>query len=331
MDEQLLIRFLTGQCSAKDIRSIDRWIRENQANGDWLYEMEHVWSLKDELRFSDEQEIRKAYQRFLSGIRKQQPSIKSGTTRRIPSFFKYAAVVLFSALFTVNMYKLFPSKKMEAATNFVEVPAGQRVSLTLSDGTKVWLNSGSIFTYPTGFAARNRKVTLSGEALFDVTHDEEKPFIVHSDLMYVRVKGTKFNLKAYPQEEVSVTLAEGSVEVCSNDHDYQVTLKPNEQVSYSEKDGWILSENTNIGLTQAWIKGELYFVDESLTKIARSLEHRFGVEICIKDRLLASDSLTCRFRETDSLEHILSLLKETGLIDYRILKNGKIDIINPKK
>ncbi len=331
MDEQLLMRFLTKQCSAEDMRSIDRWVAKNRTNADWLYEIEHIWSLKDELRFSDEQEIRKSYERFLFGIRRQQPSKKRKIIRKISLSLKYAAAILFVGLLSVNVYNMLSDRKMETAINTVEVPMGQRVSLTLSDGTKVWLNAGSIFTYPSGFADKNREVSLIGEAFFEVTHDKEKIFIVHSDLMHVKVKGTKFDMKAYPQEKASVTLTEGSVEVSSNDDGYRVILKPDEQVSYSEKDGWVLSENVHADLTQSWITGELYFADKPLVEIAKSLERRFGVQIRIQDSVIADDIYTCRFRETDSLERILSLLKETGLIDYRVLNDGKIELINRKK
>lgn len=84
MNEQLLVRFLMKQCSAEELKSIDRWAAADPAHADWLYEMEHLWSLKDELRFSDEQEIKRSYRRFLSRIsRRSLPKINNG---RFPFF-----------------------------------------------------------------------------------------------------------------------------------------------------------------------------------------------------------------------------------------------------
>ncbi|RRD72719.1 FecR domain-containing protein [Tannerella forsythia] len=331
MNEQLLVRFLTKQCSAEELKSIDRWVAADPAHADWLYEMEHLWSLKDELRFSDEQEIKRSYRRFLSRVNRRALPDTKGKRWRISAFLKYAAAIVLAGLLAVNGYDLLRSKRPYLAMNTIEVPVGQRASLLLSDGTKVWLNAGSTLSYPSAFGEKNRPVSLIGEAFFEVAHDADKPFVVQSDRMYVEVKGTKFCMKTYPEERAIVTLAEGSVQVSSVDTDYQVMLKPNEQVSYSEQEGWVLTENVDAELTHSWIDGELYFVEQPLTEITKSLERRFGVRIRIRNPLSADDTYTCHFRETDSLERVLSLLKETRQLDYKKLNDGTIEMITVKK
>ncbi len=331
MNEQLLVRFLMKQCSAEELKSIDRWVAADPAHADWLYEMEHLWSLKDELRFSDEQEIKRSYRRFLSRVSRRALPDTKGKRWRISAFLKYAAAIVLAGLLAVNGYDLLRSKRPSLAMNIVEVPVGQRASLLLSDGTKVWLNAGSTLSYPSAFGEKNRPISLIGEAFFEVAHDADKPFVVQSDRMYVEVKGTKFCMKTYPEERAIVTLAEGSVQVSSVDTDYQVMLKPNEQVSYSEQEGWILTENVDTELTRSWIHGELYFVEQPLSEITKSLERRFGVRIRIRDPLSSNDTYTCHFRETDSLERVLFLLKETRQLDYRKLNDGVIEMITIKK
>ncbi len=331
MNEQLLVRFLMKQCSAEELKSIDRWVAADPAHADWLYEMEHLWSLKDELRFSDEQEIKRSYRRFLSRVSRRALPDTKGKRWRISAFLKYAAAIVLAGLLAVNGYDLLRSKRPSLAMNTIEVPVGQRASLLLSDGTKVWLNAGSTLSYPSAFGEKNRPVSLIGEAFFEVAHDADKPFVVQSDRMYVEVKGTKFCMKTYPEERAIVTLAEGSVQVSSVDTDYQVMLKPNEQVSYSEQEGWILTENVDTELTRSWIHGELYFVEQPLSEITKSLERRFGVRIRIRDPLSSDDTYTCHFRETDSLERVLFLLKETRQLDYRKLNDGVIEMITIKK
>ncbi|MDO4703048.1 MAG: FecR domain-containing protein [Tannerella sp.] len=331
MNEQLLVRFLMKQCSAEELKSIDRWVAADPAHADWLYEMEHLWSLKDELRFSDEQEIKRSYRRFLSGINRS-PSPNTKEKRwKISTFVRYAAAILLAALLAVNGYDLLRSRTLPLAMNTIEVPVGQRVSLLLSDGTKVWLNAGSTLSYPSTFGKESRPVSLIGEAFFEVAHDADKPFVVQSDRMYVEVKGTKFCMKTYPEERAVVTLAEGSVQVSSVEADYRVMLKPNEQVSYSEQEGWVLTEHVDAELTRSWIHGELYFVEQPLSEIAKSLERRFGVRIRICNPLSADDTYTCHFRETDSLERVLSLLKETRQLDYKKRNDGVIEMITIKK
>lgn len=331
MNEQLLVRFLMKQCSAEELKSIDRWVAADPAHADWLYEMEHLWSLKDELRFSDEQEIKRSYRRFLSRVSRRALPDTKGKRWRISAFLKYAAAIVLAGLLAVNGYDLLRSKRPSLAMNIVEVPVGQRASLLLSDGTKVWLNAGSTLSYPSAFGEKNRPISLIGEAFFEVAHDADKPFVVQSDRMYVEVKGTKFCMKTYPEERAVVTLAEGSVQVSSIDADYRAMLKPNEQISYSEQEGWILTENVDTELTRSWIHGELYFVEQPLSEITKSLERRFGVRIRIRNPLSADDTYTCHFRETDSLERVLFLLKETRQLDYRKLNDGVIEMITIKK
>ena len=331
MNEQLLIRFLMKQCSAEELKGIDRWAAADPAHADWLYEMEHLWSLKDELRFSDEQEIKRSYRRFLSRISRRSLPDTQDKQRKIPVFLRYAAAILFAGWLAVNGYYLLRSKTPPLAMNTIEVPVGQRASLLLSDGTKVWLNAGSTLSYPSAFGEKNRLVSLIGEAFFEVAHDTDKPFVVQSDRMYVEVKGTKFCMKTYPEEKVVVTLAEGSVQVSSIDAGYRAMLKPNEQISYSEQEGWVLTENVDTEQTRSWIRGELYFVEQPLSEITKSLERRFGVRIQIRNPLSTNDTYTCHFRETDSLEQVLFLLKETRQLDYRKLNDGIIEIITIKK
>ena len=200
MDEQLLIRFLTHTCTPEDLRSIDQWIASGKPNADWLFEMERIWSLKDELRFSDRREIEEAYNRF---------TLSQGKSKNAkPHFYiypilKYAAAVIIIGLLGLNLYKMV--QPATVGENTVEVPKGQRASLMLSDGTKIWLNSQSKLIYPTQFSDKERNVRLEGEAFFDVAHKEHLPFVVHSPLLAIKVLGTKFNVKAYFDEKSVVT------------------------------------------------------------------------------------------------------------------------------
>ena len=104
---------------------------------------------------------------------------------------KYVAAVIIIGLLGLNLYKMV--QPATVGENTVEVPKGQRASLMLSDGTKIWLNSQSKLIYPTQFSDKERNVRLEGEAFFDVAHKEHLPFVVHSPLLAIKVLGTKFN------------------------------------------------------------------------------------------------------------------------------------------
>ena len=142
MNEDLLIRYLTHRCTPVEIKEIDKWVAADQANADWLFEVERVWSLKDELRFSDKREIEDAYNRFVFSLQKNSSPKRYSPKRSLSfSWLKYAVAIFLVGLLSMNLYLIFDEE--EIRVNEIEVPNGQRVSLILSDGTRVWLNARS--------------------------------------------------------------------------------------------------------------------------------------------------------------------------------------------
>lgn len=329
MNEDILIRFLTHRCTPEEIKEIDQWIAASQANADWLFEMERIWSLKDQLRFSDKQKIEMAYARFMSGLQEKETKVQIVQRRSAYIvWLKYAAAIILIGLLSTNLF--YQLREEPVAMNMVEVPNGQRVSLTLSDGTKVWLNSHSKFTYPARFSSKERDVKLEGEAFFEVAHNEKSPFVVHADLLHVKVLGTKFNVRAYDEEPSSITLAEGKVEVATNDNEHKVTLKPNEQVTYSKKGGLIVNKSVNASLTKSWTLGEAAYINKQLADIVSDLERRFNVHITVEDPELTKEVFTSRFKETATIDQVLTLLKDTRKLDYKI-QGDHIRIYKPLK
>jgi ferric-dicitrate binding protein FerR (iron transport regulator) len=319
MSETLLLRYLNHDCSPSEIAEIERWIASDRAHAEWLFEMERIWALKDEQRFSNPQKVNEMFDRLWARL--QQRETVAVSTRKPfpwPSVLKYAAAAVIIALLSVNLYYLKKGQLDVYVENSIEVPKGQRVALTLSDKTKVWLNSQTTFTYPARFSAKSRTVKLSGEAFFEVAENASKPFVVESSLLHVKVLGTKFDVKTYPYENASVTLAEGKVEVSAGNGNYKVTLSPSQQAVYSETAGLTLRKNINLGLVRAWTVGELSFYDQTLAAIAADLERRFDVHIRIDGRELAEDKFTAHFKENTSIAQILASLKETKRLNYKI-------------
>ena len=166
---------------------------------------------------------------------------KKPVMRYLWASMKIAAVV---AMLAFIIHKEYQDYRLEHSTDVqtVTVPAGQRASLILADGTTVWLNSNSTLKYPAnGFHSKNRKVTLEGEGYFEVAHDEKHPFIVETEKYDIRVLGTTFNVSAYPNSDMFETsLIEGKVTVYQPSTQHEVTLKPHEKVE--AKDGKLYKE-----------------------------------------------------------------------------------------
>ena len=313
MNEKLLIRFLTKTCTQHDLLEVENWISTNQANAEWLFEMERVWSLKDELRYSDRKEIEAAYRRFVNA--RSQTNVK--IRRLYRNWWKYAAAIIIVCLLAANFYQASKNKPSEeTAENIIEVPVGQRVSITLADGTKVWLNSGSILSYPSKFDNRNRMVRLDGEGYFEVVSDEANPFIVKTEMLDVKVLGTKFNVQAYPCDNIAVSLLEGQLHVQAGSQ--SALMEANELVSWTKESGLKHYKNKTVQHVVQWTIGELMFADERLADIAKVLERRFGVTIIIDKPELADERFSSRTHQNPTLEQVLNLLKDTKKLNYSI-------------
>lgn len=322
MNEQLLLRYLYQECTEEELVEIDQWASSDKANAKWLFDMERVWMLKDELKFSDEKEIGDAYNRFLSSIEKRvavpQPPVISNRKSRMKLWLGSAAAIFLLGLLSLNIYQYIMAEQAPRKENIIEVPRGQRVSLTLSDGTKVWLNSDSRFSYPSKFSNKFRTVKLQGEGYFEVAHDDKVPFVIDGSQLSVKVLGTKFNMKSYPDEAAAVILQEGKVEVYTPDNENRMTLHPNEQIRYSKTTGMIFSKNTDTSAEEGWRYGYLTFTESSLREIVNALERKFDVQVTITDPFLGEEIFTCHTKAEINLGQMLDLLKDTRRLDYTV-------------
>jgi ferric-dicitrate binding protein FerR (iron transport regulator) len=201
-------------------------------------------------------------------------------------------------------------KHVTAHTNTLYVPAGQRVSLTLQDGTLVWLNAQSTLTYPTSFSEKERRVVIEGEAFFEVAKDARKPFIVTSGGIDMKVLGTTFNVYNYPHEKISrVSLMEGSLQVSMRGRNASksIILKPNEEVTI-RNDCMKISTISNRDYF-LWKDGIYSFESETLENIMKSLELYYDIAIEIKDPTMLQWRYTVKFRQRDGLPEILRLMQ----------------------
>lgn len=320
INEDILIRFLEQSCSPQELKEVDEWIQASPENRDQLFELERVWSLKNEWHYAQPAQIDKAYRTFTKKHFKKQATYW-------PAFLKYAAVLILGVFVGVGAYVTLHEQEITAAMNFAEVPVGERASLRLSDGIFVWLNSGSRLEYPTHFAIDNRQVHLDGEAYFEVSRNESKPFIVQTNNLDVKVLGTKFNISSYDQEETRVTLKEGKVQVDCNAGKESYILHPNEQIIYSEEKGVELMQ-VDANRISSWTTGDLSFVNEPLEYIVKILERRFDVQIEIDSRSLAEKTFTCTVKHVSTVDQVLDLLQKTQNLTYQKNKEQNY-IIHP--
>lgn len=320
MEEEILVRYVIRRCSPEERQAVFEWADE-KGNGSHLFALEQVWGLKTEVRFSDKGRLDGAWLRLgrLLGFEGTVPvHEKRGRSFPVVNFLKYAAIVIVVFLFAAHLFNL-PEGEPQTC-NEVVVPRGRRVSLLLSDGTKVWLNAGSRFSYPSVFSGKCRTVRLEGEGYFEVARDSASPFIVQSSVLDIRVLGTKFNVKAYRDEPSRIVLEEGAVEVSTRDNTSTQKMAPRDEVVYTPADGLTLHKSGDGG-SCGWISGELKFENTPLPAMAKDMERRYNVKIVLADIALHLEYFTCHFSKDLVAGDVLELLKKTGRVNYRIEKD----------
>lgn len=219
----------------------------------------------------------------------------------------------------------------ELVYNTLKVPFGKRFELSLSDGTKAYLNAGSSLKYPVKFLRDlDRNVYITGEAFLEVAKDAKRPFIVNTEKMNVRVLGTKFNVSSYPEDDNSeVVLVEGAVSLYKAHVDYdpskEVLLKPGYKGSYSKKSNEISKDSVITSLYTSWMKGELIFRNMSFNNIIKKLERHYNVAIENNNTALGAKKFNANFGEAP-LEKVLQELRANYGVEYTINDQGDITI-----
>lgn len=205
---------------------------------------------------------------------------------------------------------------------YVTLP-GEKQTITLNDGTKVYLNANSVFTAPKHFTGGLRKVTLKGEAYFDVSKDSMHDFIINTHTSQTRILGTKFNLSAYNQEPVVLTLDEGRVSFKSTIHTgHGLILFPGEQGIITG--GHIVKAKVNTKHYTGWLANTFFFNEEKFSNIIRKTERAYGITVQVKDPQLLNTAYTGVFKNLP-LKTLLDDLSFVLKFKYQI-KDDKVII-----
>lgn len=278
-----------------------------------------------------------ASEETLRAFTKVEQRITEKTTRRrsfsrLPGWLRIAAIWLLPVfLLCSSFYFYTQTKKIKdtvATLSFVEhyIPEGKREQIDLPDGSKVWLNSGTLLVYPSAFIGNKRQVYLAGEGYFEIKRNTDCPFTVNTKILSVNVLGTKFNLSAYPEaEQTTTTLEEGDVEVkllSGFKPDQSFRLRPNEQLVVQAANGKAVKQTVVAPHYSEWKDGGLLFANSSFHDITKTLERVYNIRIHLLSSTFYGDHLTIHFNKGESLERIMILIKEMipGL-EYKIEKN----------
>ncbi|MEC3906676.1 FecR domain-containing protein [Tamlana sp. 2201CG12-4] len=207
--------------------------------------------------------------------------------------------------------------------NELIVPNGRKMELLLSDGTYIYVNSGSTIKYPVRFIdGQERQIFLKGEAFFDVAKDTTHSFIVNAKDIDVQVLGTKFNMSAYEDDDlINTVLVEGSVNVNSIANKALLSkLEPGYMASWNKDKETLNIESVNTEIHTSWIDGKLIFEDVPFKEITKKLERHYNVIINYDNKELESERFDAKF-DIETIEEVFETFAKKDSLQFTIEDN----------
>jgi ferric-dicitrate binding protein FerR (iron transport regulator) len=305
----MFIRYFQGECSREEKENIRQWLDDKEENKKQF--------VNERIRFDASLMIDEGEIRVCRTDRKKSVLL---------SLCKAVAAVLL-LIGSGYFFSLYQSGYPDTFSQRIHVPAGSRTSVTLPDGSLVWLNSNTTLFYPNLFSGKKRMITLDGEAYFEVAKDDKKAFIVKTSGRSVEVLGTTFNVEAYAKDTVfKVSLFTGKVKIRMDDEASDcVYLNPGEAAELTGRTFHIKSANAN---TSRWKDGLIILDNNSFVEIMHLFEKYYNLEIIIHNNNVKNLGYQGKLRIADGIDHALRVLQSDFHFTYKREKDSNIIYIN---
>lgn len=330
IDIDILRRYLEEGGSSEDTNNVRKWFSDADLENVLTEKSLEFWdgiSLDQDIKGYDDTYILDNIHHKIN-IEEGRFLNKTNKRFRFVNYLARIAAILFIPLLAASSLLYFQNNSFRNIKSYSEIhsPFGTRTDFYLPDGSTGWLNGGSSLKFSTRFEGKIRDVKLTGEAYFNVVPNHNKPFIVSTKNIDVKVYGTSFNVMAYDDEQIcEVTLERGKVEVFSKTDNISKSigiLKSNESCIYNScsDSSKILSVNSTEKLS--WLDGKLTFKYEPFEKVIRKISRWYNVNIEIKDELLNTYIYYGTFKD-ETLDEVLKLLQFTAPIRYRNIERER--------
>ncbi|MDI3318751.1 FecR family protein [Pinibacter soli] len=358
---ELIAKKLSDEATSDELNELELLMRNNP---EWQYAMQNMqdlWNLQPKEAYNSDLAFEYHLQKMnaagieLDNFTGEEPeeaeSPKRIFTRKLWLPISVAATVIIAVGLIFKPRKHNSDKNLGslAASNLSEVSTkiGSKSKLVLPEGTTVWLNAGSKLTYNKEYDVELREVDLSGEAFFDVVKSADKPFIIHTERIDIRVLGTSFNVKSYPGEQTTETsLIKGKVEISiRNRPSEKIILQPNEKLIVNNQDTLHKHNNSNKAtplvavenvtrldddstiVETSWVDNKLVFSDTDFEEIVRQMQRWYGISIELKNEPLKKMRFSGTFTH-ETITQALDAMKITTVFHYTINDNSSI-VITP--
>ncbi len=307
--ENLIAGYLNGDCPPEGYEELMAWIEASPDNKSEYLQIKDIW---DSLNNSKD----KTAQQLVLFYKNQYSKSKTRHLVWIRSLSAVAAVLLLGLMFSV----LVPYNREPQPDNLqvFSVPFGSRSKVILADGSEVSLNSGSELRYSAGFSSKNRVVSLSGEAFFNVKTDPQNPFTVKTTDFDIKVTGTKFNVCSYSDNKyATATLAEGKIALQLNGNADVLKVEPGEKFRIDRKTQEHSLTDADVESEMAWKDDQFIFKNVPFPELAKRLERWYDVKLNYSDPKFQDYAFTGKFKNQETIWQVLDALKLTTPIDYQ--------------
>ena len=328
MTEDLIFKYISGNTDPKENLEIREWENGSDERKAELARVKNIWvlsGLENEIDIAKKEAEIERISRIISELEIKE---KKKTFRL--KFSQYAAAIILLISISGSIGYFISYSSFDSTPHYTEifVPKGERSIVTLPDGSTVQLNSESHLKFSSDFRSNKRKVSLQGEAFFDVTHDQSRPFIVDIQNLSIEVLGTRFDVSCYPNDSIITTfLQSGKVKINSSNSD-DIFLTPSEAYFYNKA----TQESKKIKVKDQrytdWTKGKLTINSETIGDFAKKLERRFNVKIEFGDSEAKNHIYSGSIKDED-INTLLDALIFASNIDFK--RNGDTIILYSKK
>jgi len=267
-------------------------------------------------------------QRSVATLNSPPPKINTGW-HRLSQLHRIAAILILGFGFGWLLSLSETSTEIHELVEVVPLikkstQAGEKLQVTLKDGTKVWMNAVTEIQFPEAFDSLERRIILKGEAYFEVERDSLRPFIVETNGLSTTALGTSFNISTKSQEQINISLLTGKVKISSTSNPEDVYLEPGKELNYNLANQKQTVRTFDTYRVLAWKEGALLFMDATLATVVTQLEEWYGVKIKIQNGGNIHWKYTAVYRN-QSLEDVLNSISYTQQFDYTLEgKNVKL-------
>ncbi|MGC9356037.1 MAG: FecR family protein, partial [Mariniphaga sp.] len=305
----------------EEIKELEKWKSTAEENRRQFEKSKKAWEKGDKYISEttlqqDKSKLEKEYNRYLSDkVRKMS---------RQSFIYKIAAVLAFPIALAIGWYLFGESEKSVQFTEQlyeISSPKGHVSKVKLPDGTEVWINTNSSIVYDaSAFNRSKREIQLKGEAYFEVTASEEKPFTVITPHANVKVTGTSFNVNAYPSSLLFETvLAEGKIELQLKSGTTEfLHVEPNQRIIFNSINKKFDVEQVEAEMFTAWRNGEIIFKDATLNDLIKELERIYDISFHMQPANLGELRFRGMFSYNNNLIEALEKIKKSSKVDYYI-------------